>query len=87
MGDLRQNASYPDIASGDASTNPNPDPAGLLVQPNDDAPKTVQNAHPSGKEKHNRLIQVLRGVSLAIFFTACSVGYVPRDGLPWMDIH
>lgn len=76
MGDLRQRASYPDITSGDASTTQNPDEAGLLVQQNDISQKTIQNAHPSGKEKHNRLIQILRGVSLAIFFTACSVGYV-----------
>ncbi|CCC11924.1 hypothetical protein SMACR_05137 [Sordaria macrospora] len=81
MGDLRQRASYPDITSSDASTNPNPNEAGLLVQRNDNSQKTIQNAHPSGKEKHNRLIQILRGVSLAIFFTACSVGIVATQFL------
>lgn len=87
MGDLRQRASYSDIASGDASTNNiNPDEAGLLVQRNDDLQNTTQNPHPSGKEKHNRLIQILRGVSLAIFFTTCSIGYVLRGQLLFANI-
>lgn len=32
--------------------------------------------HPSGKEKHGRVIQILRGVSLLLFFFTCATTYV-----------
>ncbi|KAK4128013.1 acyltransferase-domain-containing protein [Parathielavia appendiculata] len=31
-------------------------------------------AHPSGREKHGRLVQVLRAVSFALYFSVCAVG-------------
>lgn len=33
----------------------------------------VGDAHPSGKEKHGRLIQVLRGASFGIYFISCCI--------------
>lgn len=37
--------------------------------------KTKNAAHPSGKEKHGQLMQVLRVVSFAIYFTAGCIAY------------
>ena len=31
------------------------------------------DAHPSGKEKHGRLMQVLRGLSFGVWFLSCCV--------------
>ncbi|KAF4912197.1 putative acyltransferase [Colletotrichum viniferum] len=43
---------------------PSPGPnAGLLRKPVD--------AHPAGRIKHNKLMQILRGVSFAVYFAAC----------------
>ena len=36
----------------------------------------VKDAHPSGRQSYGRLMQVLRGVSLGIFFWVCVTGYV-----------
>ena len=35
-------------------------------------------AHPSGKEKHSRLTQFLRGASFAIYFLSSCLALVPR---------
>ncbi|KAK4100168.1 acyltransferase-domain-containing protein [Parathielavia hyrcaniae] len=34
----------------------------------------VAVAHPSGREKHGRLVQVFRAVSFALYFVACAIG-------------
>lgn len=35
-------------------------------------------AHPSGREKHGRLMQILRTVSFTLFFLAGAIAYAPR---------
>lgn len=35
-------------------------------------------AHPSGREKHGRLVQILRGVSVAVYFVTCATAYAPH---------
>lgn len=52
----------PDLLAGAAITNKS---------------KTNPFPHPSGKEKHGPLMQVLRVVSFAIYFIAGCVAYVP----------
>jgi hypothetical protein len=34
-------------------------------------------AHPSGRKKHGRLVQLLRAVSFALYFVVCAVAYGP----------
>ncbi|KAI8242747.1 putative acyltransferase [Colletotrichum sp. SAR 10_77] len=46
----------------DAVPAPGPN-AGLLRKPSD--------SHPAGRIKHNKLMQILRGVSFAVYFAAC----------------
>lgn len=40
-----------------------------------DKSKNKNAAHPSGKEKHGQLMQVLRVVSFAVYFTAGCIAY------------
>lgn len=60
------------------------------VQPRDEIPPTgnlaagltstedvAPDEHPSGKESHGRLLQGLRIVALALYFTAGCCSYVP----------
>ncbi|KAI8182571.1 hypothetical protein K4K49_003936, partial [Colletotrichum sp. SAR 10_70] len=60
---------YPAIMATDVHKKadaavPSPGPnAGLLRKPVD--------AHPAGRIKHNKLMQILRGVSFAVYFAAC----------------
>lgn len=35
--------------------------------------KPAGDEHPSGREKHGRLMQVLRGLSFGIYFLSCCV--------------
>ena len=39
-------------------------------------------AHPSGREKHGQVVQVLRTVSVALYFLAGAIAYAPPRILP-----
>ncbi|KXX81458.1 putative acyltransferase CST26 [Madurella mycetomatis] len=55
--------------------------------PTDAAP--APGSHPSGKEKHGRLVQVLRGVSFGVYFMTCAIAINATQflGAPlyWID--
>ena len=36
-------------------------------------PKAAQNGHPSGKEKHGQLMQILRGLTFGVYFFSCCI--------------
>lgn len=42
-------------------------------------PVEVKTEHPSGKESHGRVVQILRTVAFAIFFLTCCATYVSRQ--------
>jgi len=45
------------------------------VVPGNEGPGSA--AHPSGKEKHGRLTQLLRSLSFGFYFTASCLAWVP----------
>lgn len=61
------------MATEEPDTNiPAPDAAGLAEKPR---VPVASDHHPSGKESYGRLMQLLRGLTLGIFFNACIVTY------------
>ncbi|KAK3935861.1 acyltransferase-domain-containing protein [Diplogelasinospora grovesii] len=69
-GDLRQRTSKPQAPTPSEEV-PAPDLlAGASVT---DAPQPQNGEHPSGKEKYGRLMQVLRGLSVAVYFTTSCI--------------